>query len=448
MSTSTKDLNIFQIVMIAVFLVVGIIGIALFATGKSGIGKSNYKAVIWGTLPKANIDAGLEPFRAAGQDPSFTYIEYPEAGFDQAILKAVAEGVGPDAIIFPDYMYYGEINRLLTIPNTTVTAKDYSNKYLDIANEFTVQGGVKAFPLLVDPLVMYYNVDILKSEGILIPPTSWSDFAGLTNTVARKQDNGIIDRAYAALGEYDNVDHSKDILFSMLSQVGIKMSFYDPGQGSYVSGLSKFQSQAEQQGDQSASNISRDVLIYYTEFANPTKPSYTWNKSFTSSREAFLSGDLAMYFGPGSEVEYMRTRNPNLNFALAPIPQANQNNKVTKGRVYALGFLITSKDPNSTYAQTMAFFDTYDMNQSLTDSIGLASARRDVLTASNKAKTNLDTAVINQSAIFAKSWLDPDINQSSTVFSEMINSIVSGSQNVTDALNDGSQRLDRLYLAR
>ncbi len=444
--STTKDLNIFQVATIVVFLIIGIIGIAMFATGKSGIGGSTYKSTIWGVLPKANIDAGLESFRIKGQDPSFTYIEYPEQGFEQAILKAIAEGNGPDAIIFPDYMYYSQINKLLTIPNTTVSAEDYANTYLDIANKFTVQGGIKAFPILIDPLVMYYNVDLLKSEGVLIPPKDWVEFANLTEKIVRRQDNGIIDRAYAALGEYDNVDHAKDILFAMLAQVGVNLSFYDVSLSSYTSGLTRTSSKVQDQ--QFASRLSREVLIYYTEFANPTKPSYTWNKSFKSSREAFLAGDLAIYFGPGSEVEYMKTRNPNLNFAIAPIPQAYPEKKITKGKIYSLGFLVTSKDPNSTYADVMKFFNTYDMNASLADSIKLASARRDVLLKSNLAKTNPDVSVIHNSAIFAETWLDPNADASDDIFSKMINSVVTGTQNISDAVNDASERLNRLYLVR
>lgn len=447
MSTGTKDLNIFQIAIIVIFLIVGIIGIALFATGKTGLGGSTYKATIWGVLPKASIDAGLEPFRIKGQDPSFTYIEYPEEGFEQAILKAIAEGNGPDAIIFPDYMYYNEINKILTIPNDTVSAATFASTYLDVGQKFAVQGGIKAFPILVDPLVMYYNVDILKSEGVLIPPTDWTEFANLTEKVVRKQDSGVIDRAYTALGEYDNVDHAKNILFAMLAQVGIKMSFYDTGLSSYVSGFNKVPT--ETQGQQSsASRLTRDVILYYTEFANPTKASYTWNKSFSSSRDAFLSGDLAVYFGPGSEIEYIKTRNPNLNFAIAPIPQAYPDKKATHGRVYSLAFMITSKNPNATYDTVMQFFNTYELNESLSQSIGLASARRDVLSKSQLGKTSADYAVINSSAIYADTWLDPNADATDDVYSKMINSIVSGTQNVSDAINDTSERIDRLYLTR
>ncbi len=172
---TNKDLNIFQIALIVIFLLLGIIGIGLFATGKAGNSASKYDAVIWGVLPKANIDAALDSFRIRGQDPNFTYEEFERDNFEQILLKAIAEGTGPDAIIFSDDMYYSQFNRLLTVPNDTITAEGYVNTYLDIANLFRISGGVKAFPLLIDPLVMYYNIDILKSDGIITAPKDWSE---------------------------------------------------------------------------------------------------------------------------------------------------------------------------------------------------------------------------------------------------------------------------------
>jgi ABC-type glycerol-3-phosphate transport system substrate-binding protein len=144
----------------------------------------------------------------------------------------------------------------------------------------------------------------------------------------------------------------------------------------------------------------------------------------------------------------MTTRNPNLNFAIAAIPQAYQDRKVTQAKIYSLGFMVTSANPNATYQDVMSFFNTYELNESLSSSVKLASARRDVLLKSNLAKTNADVSVINNSAIYAKTWLDPDARGSDDIFSKMINSVVTGVQNISDAINDASERLDRLYLPR
>src|SRR6187402_1118115 len=113
--STTKDVNVFQVATMSIFLIIGVLGIVLFATSKVGGGFSNYKSVVWGVLPKSTVDEALETYSIKGIDPNFTYTEFPEEGFDQAILQAVAEGRGPDAIIFPDTMYYGQLNKLVTI---------------------------------------------------------------------------------------------------------------------------------------------------------------------------------------------------------------------------------------------------------------------------------------------------------------------------------------------
>ena len=69
--------------------------------------------------------------------------------------------------------------------------------------------------------------------------------------------------------------------------------------------LTKTSGSDAEQGETSATERTRSVLTYYTDFANPLKSVYSWNRSFSSSRDAFLAQNLAVYFGPGSEIEYI-----------------------------------------------------------------------------------------------------------------------------------------------
>lgn len=441
----SKDLNIFQVSIIAIFMVVGVLGVVLFATNKVGNGAKGYKSTIWGVLPKTSIDQALAPYRDQAIDPNFTYVEFEESGFSQMLLQAVAEGRGPDAIIFPNYMYYEQLNKLVTIPSETVSAKEYFDTYIDAGHEFSVVGGVKAFPLVTDPMVMYWNKDMFTSEGIVIPPKTWSELANMTNKIARKKDNGVIDRAFVALGEYSNINHAKEILFTLLSQAGIRVSFFDVGAGRYSTGLNKSTSVDIQSGAESASELTRSVLTYYTEFANPLKDSYSWNRSFTSSRDAFLANKLAIYFGPASEVEYIRSRNPNLNFDIAVMPQENTDKKVVHSKTYALGFLVTSPNVKSAYPEITKFFNTKEMVGYLADAMRIAPARRDVLATSKSAKVDSDLGVIYESAVYGDGWTDPNVGQSDLVFKKLIEGITSGTQTLSESTQDAADRLDSLY---
>lgn len=443
---NSKKLNIFQIVIIAICVVIGIGGVVLFATSKTGFGTSGYAAQVWGVLPKTSIDEALVPYRDQGIDPSFVYTELPEEGFSQALLEAVAEGKGPDAIIFPSDIYFEQVNKLATIPSETVSAKVYADTYIDAGYQFAVVGGVKAFPIVTDPMVMYWNKDMFTSAGIVNPPRSWNELATQVNLIAQKKDNGIIDRAFVALGEYANINHAKQILYTLLAQAGVRLSFFEPGLSTYQTGLNKSNTAADiSGGNVSASELTRSVLTYYTEFANPLKPSYTWNRSFTSSRDAFIANKLAVYFGPASEVEYIRTRNPNLNFTIAPVPQEFADKKVVHTKTYALGFLITSQNLKAAYPEVTRFFTAPDMVSALADAMRIAPARRDVLSSSKTARDDRELGVVYESAVYGATWTDPNVVASDAIFRTLIESITSGTQTLTEAAEDASDRLDVLF---
>lgn len=446
--SKTKDLNIFQIVTMAVFLVIGAIGIVMFATNKVGSGSNSYTAIVWGVLPKTTIDASLESFSIQGIDPKFKYTEFPEDGFEQEILQAIAEGRGPDAIVFPDTMYFGEMNKLVTIPTETISAKVFSDTYIDSAEKFTVQGGVKAFPLVIDPLVMYYNKDMFTSAGILTPPKSWKEVSDTVDKISRKRDDGVIERASVALGEYSNISHAKEILYTLLTQADIRVSFYDDDIGLYSSGLTRSTNAENAVGASSASDRTASVISFYTNFANPLSPNYTWNRSFSSSRDAFLSQKLAIYFGPGSEIQYLLSRNPNLNFGIAPVPQENRDVKAVHGKSYLLGFLVTSQNVAKAYPEVSKYFTGDIMIQGLADAMQIAPAKRNLLVSAKSAKDNADLENIYESAAYASTWTDPKVDSSDDIFKTLIESITSGKQDISESIQDAVDRINRLYGSR
>jgi ABC-type glycerol-3-phosphate transport system substrate-binding protein len=440
----TKDLNVFQVVTMAIFLVIGAVGIVLFATNKVTGGNTGFKGTVWGVLPKEAVDRALQTYIVRGVDPNFTYVEYPEAGFGQAILKAVAEGRGPDAIIFPDTMYFDQRNKLVTIPTETMSTKVFADTYIDAGNLFAVQGGTKAFPLVVDPLVMYYNKDMFTSAGILYPPTTWSELQGMTGKMVRKKDDGFIDRSFVALGEYVNINYAKNILYTLFAQAGVDIGYYDYGLGTYGSGFTKTNSTGAQDTN-NVQALTQSVLAYYTGYANPTAPEYSWNRGLIASRDAFLAQKLAVYFGPASEVEYMKTRNPNLNFGIALVPQENENRKIVHGKTYALGFLITSQHLTDVYPEVTKYFMADGMVQELASALQVAPAKRSLVSTAAGAKDSISLAVVYESAKYAHAWPDPNPAGSDTILQTLIEAVTSGKQSVSDAIQDAATRMDGLY---
>ena len=55
-------------------------------------------------------------------------------------------------------------SRLQSIPYESFPERDFRNRYIDGASIFAMRDGVYAFPLMVDPLVMYWNRDIFSDK--------------------------------------------------------------------------------------------------------------------------------------------------------------------------------------------------------------------------------------------------------------------------------------------
>ena len=183
------------------------------------------------------------------------------------------------------------------------------------------------------------------------------------------------------------------------------------------------------------------VLKFYTDFADPNNAQYSWNKSFPSSSDAFSAENLAFYFGFASELQSLINRNPNQNFLAAPIPQIrNSNFKLTGAHVMGISVLSSSKNFNAAYlaANLMA---SGDFASNLASSLGLAPARRDLL-----AQKPLDaySPTFYDSALYARSWVDPSSKDTDDIFRRMIDGILSNSTSLADTLSDASARLDLL----
>jgi spermidine/putrescine-binding protein len=183
------------------------------------------------------------------------------------------------------------------------------------------------------------------------------------------------------------------------------------------------------------------VLRFYTQFADPSKVSYTWDASLPDSQQAFVNGDLALYIGYASEAAFLTGANPNLDFDVAPLPQpATATTKTTYGLDYA--FAIVRGASNSAGAYTVAADLTGSSEQQAAASAtGLAPASRAALAA---PPANPTLAVAYTSALYAAGWLSPAPLDTDTVFSGMINTVISGKNTLASALASAQGALSAL----
>lgn len=425
-----KKSSIFQIVLLASFGAIAIAAVLIFALAVGGGGATGTGSVrIWGTL---NATAFTTVIRQAAEANTnlaqVTYEELPEETYYQRVTDALASGQGPDLFLFRQDYAFSDGSKLVPIPYSSLSESQFNGAFVDGASPFLSQSGVLAIPLLVDPLVMYWNKDMLSAKGYARAPQYWDELYKISQDITSRNDSGTVLKSAIAFGEYSNVNNAKDILAMLILQAGGSITTRDTA-GNLVSSISPRTGEASQ--------ATANALRFYTEFADPSKAYYTWNRALPEARKAFAAGDLALYIGYASEEPVIKQMNPNLNFAIAAIPQIRGSQKLTiTGHVYGLAVPRTSANPGG--AAVVAFdMASLQMSQALSATVGIPSVRRDVL--SLPAEGN--DALFNRQAIIVRSWIDPDPDKTADIFRDMIESTVSGAALVTEAVQRADQEL-------
>ncbi len=425
----------FQIIVIIVFIAAAIFGVLVFSGAIPIGGDSDTEAagtvVVWGTIKNTTMASLLEDFNTA--NPTFTvkYVEKSADTFDQSLLEALASGTGPDMFFLPDNLAFHYANKIFTIPYTSYPLVTFKNTFAGAGEVFLTSNGLLAFPMSIDPLMLYYNRSTLDSNGVIYPPATWEDLSNIVPIITKKDTTNKIVKSAVALGQYSNIAHAKDILAAMFMQAGNPIvSEKDGTLRSYLNGVG-------------GRYDLGDILKYYTTFADPAEEVYSWNRSFSNSLNSFSSEDLALYFGFSSELQSLVNRNPNQNFSVAPIPQiVGSNAKVTSAQVTGLAISSASKNLNTAFtaASLMALGD---FAQKLAAAQGVPPARRDLLA---QKPSDAYSPIFYDSALYAKSWLDPSRIATNNIFRIMIDVVLSNNSTESEAINDASSKLDLLLV--
>ena len=113
-----------------------------------------------------------------------SYLEKDPASYQLELIDAFAKGKGPDLFLVTQDMIIKDKDLLYQIPYESFPEVNFRTKYIDGADVYLDSKGVYALPLVIDPLVMYYNNNMLANEGIVNPPLYWE--FNLNNSLTRK----------------------------------------------------------------------------------------------------------------------------------------------------------------------------------------------------------------------------------------------------------------------
>jgi len=216
----------FQIILIVVFIAAAVIGLLVFS-GAIPLGEDTEggqgTVVLWGTFPATKVNPLLEGFNNANQNFIVQYVEKSPETFDQDLLEALASGQGPDLFFLPDDLAFHYSNKILTIPYSSYPLSSFNQGFASAGEVFLTSGGILAFPMVIDPMVMYYNRSMLDTNGIVYPPKNWDELVGMVPTLTKRDESNRIIKSAAALGHFSNVVHAKNVLATMFMQIGNKI---------------------------------------------------------------------------------------------------------------------------------------------------------------------------------------------------------------------------------
>ena len=428
-------MSTFQLAVISIFVAFIVIGVGAFAMFGGVFGGGGVGAVtVWGTMPQETGDYLLDSLRSADKSlQDVSYVEKGAGSYESTLLNAMASGAAPDLFLVTQEQLGAFSDKIITIPYGTVSQSQFTSSFVDEGQLFLTPQGSLALPFMIDPLVMYWNRDLFGSAGIASAPVYWNDFLTLAPKMYSANSSQNITRSAVALGAWSNVAHAKEILSTLFMQAGEPITGRN-AQGALMPVFGNTPSNT-------SGNPAESALRFYTEFGNPSKTTYSWNRSLPQSHNAFAGGTLAVYFGFASEYGALSEQNPNLRFAVAQMPQLQGGGaQLTYGRLTGLAIPRSARNVQGAAVVAQKLTGATAAGIMAAQS-GLPSARRDV---PQNTTANAAADVFARSALVARGWVDPSSTATDAVFKTMIESVISGASEPAQAVSEAAQEFVRL----
>ena len=401
---------------------------------------------IWRTFENEDVLRDLmTAYSTLHPNVSFDYRQKRSDEYKQSLLRAFAEGTGPDIFSIHN-SWIGEYESLmapmpktLKIPYTetkgtikkekvttirnepTITLRQLKSEFVDVVTDDVVrsyqattndeaQDRIFALPLSVDTLALFYNKDLLNAAGIAEPPKTWDEFMADAIKMSSVGTGDEIVQSGAAMGASRNVERAVDILSLLMLQTGTRMTD-DRGRAAFSQAI------------EDRSLPGAEAIRFYTNFASPLPQAYSWNASQPSSFEAFASGKAAFFFGYSYHTPLIRNRAPKLRFGITQAPQTTGGKVVNYANYWVEGVSKASK--NQTWAWDFVQFAAKpEQAKKYLDVAGKPPARRAMIGAQLE---NENLAPFASQVLTAKSWYHGnDAGVMEQALLDAIDSVLSG----------------------
>lgn len=427
-----KNIQIIISVVFGIFILIGVFVFAgIIPSPKSDTQKAaSGKVLVWGTMDHNLMnDLIQQQILSRYSDLSVKYSQHPADTFANDLVEALASGTGPDLVILPNDLVVRFSGKIQPFTPLMYPERTFRDTFIEEGELFiSPKLGILGLPFTIDPMVMYWNRNMFSAGNIARPPEYWDEFLTLSPILSKRNDANDVLKSAIAFGEFRNVTHAKEILAMLIMQTGNPISTLG------ADGITPTLDGVPQQNIPPADEAVR----FYTDFSDSEKPIYSWNRSLPESKNAFLSEDLAVYFGYASELRDIQTKNPNLNFDTSRVPQVRDlPYKSTYGKMTGVAVMKTSANKSGAFF-VATLLTTPEFNKGVSGAFHLPMVQRSLLA---KSPANPFMKVFYDSALISKAWLDMNPKKTYDIFQTVIDSIIAGKVRISDAVKRAQAEL-------
>ncbi|MDO8523216.1 MAG: extracellular solute-binding protein [bacterium] len=429
---TTNYLQVGVIVGAIVLVTIAIMILTGFLPGLRESFTSGGTVIMWGFDSEDSFSDVFHSFGQAYRGSIVKYTKKNPVNFEDELLNAVARGESPNLIVFPSDFFKKHKDILASAPAITMTEREISQQFIDSAQTFLgPKNEVMGIPIYAETLQLYFNKDIFTENFVTLPPVTWDEVLNLSGKMTKKDDSGNILISGAALGRASNIKNATTILTALLLQSGDPI-FNQAGEivfGDLPDGFKNTQLRP-----------AESALLFFSDFANPAKVAQSWSAALPDSRDMFAAGKLAMYFGGNRDFDIIKTQNPHLNFAVAPLPQLSKNVvPITSGVLYALAVPKASKNQNLSWALAK-YLTSKDISTAYAKTKNDVSPRRDVLPAYSGDSVK---SVFAGSILALNLWPNPDPDRSENILRALIEDVALGKGTIRESIDRAKAKFNQ-----
>lgn len=412
----------------------------------------------WGVFDDTDtFNPIIEKYKIIHPNITIEYRKLRYEEYENALLNAWAEDRGPDIFSVQNTWVKKYQNKIAPLPTSTtmsytfeqgsikkelitelrttpsLTIKDLKNTFADVVASDVVldDGKIYGLPLSIDTLALYYNRDLFNSAGITEAPKYWNkefqqDVKKLTKQDPKK---GII-QSGIAMGTASNVDRYSDILSVLMMQNGAVMATGNQVSFHSIPPTIKI-----------SYNPGLEALRFYSDFANPQKEVYSWNKDLPNDLQAFTSGNLAMYIGYAFNFAQIKSQAPTLNFGIAALPQI-EGNQININFANYWVESVSKKSKNIDAAWDFVQFLTKEENAKLyLEKTKKPTALKSLITSQSNSE---ELGIFAEQILSAKSWYHgKSISDAEQAIKEMIDMVLIAPDKIGEIIREGASKVQQ-----